>query len=158
MTICVSVNQHLLPPTFPKAAPFPCWPNVIEYFLTTLTSFRAACLLYGNVSNCCQLSTVTHFLSSVSSSSKSNLLERSIVQCVIFTKGNANEFGQVPALMGAPVDEFLSRVGLIFNFCDNSSLDLKVIVALISEHQCIHVASSFHNRVPRSEQSCSAVS
>ena len=116
--VCISVNQHLLPPTFPKAAGFPSWFKMHEYFATVMSSFREACVLFANSStNRCSLSTVINFLSSVATGPKTNLLERSLVQCVVFYNPNVNKLGlglgeaeQKLTLLGIPIDAFMSKV------------------------------------------------
>ncbi|XP_063722527.1 N-alpha-acetyltransferase 35, NatC auxiliary subunit-like isoform X2 [Symsagittifera roscoffensis] len=121
-----NLNQHLLPPTFPKAAAFASWTKMHDYFTTTLTSFKESCQLFSNSSaNSCTLSTVLNFVSSISSSAKSNLLERSIVQCVLFHDVNcANAVGgssgggslgltdldhHKPTLLGVSLEEFMAK-------------------------------------------------
>ena len=116
--VCISVNQHLLPPTFPKAAGFPSWFKMHEYFATVMSSFREACVLFANSStNRCSLSTIINFLSSVATGPKTNLLERSLVQCVVFYNPNVNKLGlglgeaeQKLTLLGIPIDAFMSKV------------------------------------------------
>ena len=116
------MNQHLLPPTFPKAAAFPSWAKMVDYLTVCVTSLKEACILVNNSTNC-YLSTVLNFVSCSSAAPKSNLLERSMIQCAIFAlpssvattaSKSANNGGagvsSKPHLIGMPIEDLVAKV------------------------------------------------